>query len=285
MNCSVVRQAIQSSRGIATIPYQKACGKMANSKNSVRLFLISVVGCLFLLNSTRLMLVGTTQPDSTARDGLLVSPAVADLGDVEQGEVREITFTLKNISDEPIKQIAFITSCGCAMINTPKSALDPGESTQAIGEFNSLRRRGLGSVNLLLRYDVLGQESQRILTVTANVKPFVVFEPTALRLALPDDPSDSRSSGLVTFTSAKHRGFQLEELSCWHPAISVREIESLGFSASDGLDLTPHSIVVEVTLDHQKWNSVPRDAGKHVLLSVLTNIGTEPRLTIPIIVD
>lgn len=231
------------------------------------------------------MLVGATQPNSTVRDGLLVSPAVVDLGDVEQGKTKEVVFTLKNVSDQPIEQIELVSGCGCTIMKTVKSTLDPGESTQALGEFTTVRRRGPNSVSLLLEYVALGAEKQRILTVTADVTPFVVFKPTTVRFALDDESDGSHSSGLVTFTSAKHGGFQLEEVSCRHPAISVRELEGPGSGSTEDRDHAPRSITVEVTLDHEKWKSSRREAKKRVVLSVLTNIETEPRLTIPIIVN
>jgi len=60
-----------------------------------------------------------------------------DFGQVEQGEVLQHTFILKNESGKVLNIKGANTSCGCTVSKVEKNTLSPGESTAIEVQFNS----------------------------------------------------------------------------------------------------------------------------------------------------
>ncbi|WP_299465902.1 DUF1573 domain-containing protein [uncultured Gimesia sp.] len=241
-----------------------------------------LIGCLFLANSIRLMFFISDQENATIRDGLLISPVVADLGSVKQGTLNKTRFMLKNTSTKPIDQIQLQASCGCLTLDTFKSVLAPGESTTALVEFNSIKKRGWSNVFLILKYVANGKTTEQLLEVRADVRPFVVLKPEEARFSISKSDDKAISKCTIRFTAVENSDLELRKLICSHPAIFVQEIDEPAVNTGD---LSGCIKTIEISLDRKKWFSSPSKGSKKLHLSVATSIDSEPNLIVPIIVN
>jgi hypothetical protein len=171
------------------------------------------------------------------------------------------------------------------MVESVKRSLDPNESTVVIGEFDSMRRRARTRFSILLTYIQGTVKCKRVLPVTAYVEPLVVFEPKALRFALAEGSESSELTRTITFSASRLLDFRLTRLSCWHPAITMTEIENSCPGSQPGpASRSACCKTLRVTLDREKWHLCRDEANRKVFLSVGTSVESEPQLVVPITV-
>lgn len=81
-----------------------------------------------------------------------------DLGEVKQGQIVEIPYTIKNTGDKPLIIAYIMPSCGCTVAEKPEKPIMPGKEEKIIAKFDSKGQSpGVHVKNI---------------TVQANTKPF-----------------------------------------------------------------------------------------------------------------
>jgi hypothetical protein len=67
---------------------------------------------------------------------------IHDFGQIEQGEIVETTFKIKNIGDNDLYIVDAHGSCGCTVPEVTKEAIEPGESAPISVKFDSNGKSG-----------------------------------------------------------------------------------------------------------------------------------------------
>lgn len=65
-----------------------------------------------------------------------------DLGKIEQGEKRKVSFRFKNVGSSDMLLLEVRPSCGCTIADYPKNPFKPGEEGVFTAEFNSAGKLG-----------------------------------------------------------------------------------------------------------------------------------------------
>lgn len=67
---------------------------------------------------------------------------IHDFGEIEQGEIAETTFTIKNVGDNDLYIVDAHGTCGCTVPEVTKEAIKPGESAPISVKFDSNGKTG-----------------------------------------------------------------------------------------------------------------------------------------------
>ena len=67
---------------------------------------------------------------------------IHDFGEIEQGEIVETTFLIKNVGDKNLYIVDAHGSCGCTVPEVTKEAIEPGESAPISVKFDSNGKSG-----------------------------------------------------------------------------------------------------------------------------------------------
>ena len=67
---------------------------------------------------------------------------IHDFGEIEQGEIAETAFTIKNVGDNDLYIVDAHGSCGCTVPEVTKEAIKPGESAPISVKFDSNGKSG-----------------------------------------------------------------------------------------------------------------------------------------------
>lgn len=67
---------------------------------------------------------------------------IHDFGEIEQGEIAETTFLIKNVGDNDLYIVDAHGSCGCTVPEVTKEAIEPGESAPISVKFDSNGKSG-----------------------------------------------------------------------------------------------------------------------------------------------
>ncbi|OGS73758.1 MAG: hypothetical protein A3G95_07420 [Flavobacteria bacterium RIFCSPLOWO2_12_FULL_31_7] len=67
---------------------------------------------------------------------------IHDFGEIEQGEIVETTFLIKNVGDKNLYIVDAHGSCGCTVPEVTKEAIKPGESAPISVKFDSNGKSG-----------------------------------------------------------------------------------------------------------------------------------------------
>lgn len=234
----------------------------------------------------RLSFDGLNDTGSVDDGKLSILPASIDFGVVKQGQVAPIDLTLTNRSSGKISEIRVQTSCGCTVIQSAKGALLAGEATHVRGEVDTHGRRGEFVTHLLLQYVADGQLVQRTLPLKASVEPAILINPAPLHFVARRESNTSPQCAVLTLSAHNSASFAITSINCWDPAISVRELhvpESAEHDQKQGLSESSHRL--EVVFDQLRWQSTAFSRDKPALIYVSTDVKSESRLEIPIIVD
>ena len=90
----------------------------------------------------------TTTTKSLEENGKVPKTKVAfdkeihDFGEIEQGEIVETTFLIKNVGDKNLYIVDAHGSCGCTVPEVTKEAIEPGESAPISEKFDSNGKSG-----------------------------------------------------------------------------------------------------------------------------------------------
>lgn len=66
-----------------------------------------------------------------------LDPVVQDLGNIQKGQVAEITWKFKNTGDKPLYITNVRAGCGCTTPDVPKEPIAPGAESMIKAKFNS----------------------------------------------------------------------------------------------------------------------------------------------------
>lgn len=91
-----------------------------------------------------------------------------DFGEINQGEIVETEFIMKNTGNNDLYVIDAHGSCGCTVPEVTKEAIKPGESTPIKVKFDSNGKNGIvqKSINIRCNTDNLVE----VVKITANIK-------------------------------------------------------------------------------------------------------------------
>ena len=67
---------------------------------------------------------------------------IHDFGEIEQGEIVETTFLIKNVGDKNLYIVDAHGSCGCTVPEVTKEAIEPGKSAPISVKFDSNGKSG-----------------------------------------------------------------------------------------------------------------------------------------------
>jgi hypothetical protein len=67
---------------------------------------------------------------------------IHDFGEIEQGEIVETTFLIKNVGDNNLYIVDAHGSCGCTVPEVTKEAIEPGKSAPISVKFDSNGKSG-----------------------------------------------------------------------------------------------------------------------------------------------
>ena len=87
----------------------------------------------------------TTHPvvqDDVAKTKVEFNKIIHNFGEIEQGEVVNTTFMIKNIGDNDLYILDAHGSCGCTVPEVTKDAIKPGESSPIKVTFDSNGKKG-----------------------------------------------------------------------------------------------------------------------------------------------
>ena len=228
----------------------------------LRRWAFAALGLGLILNGFRLL---TAQPRPIF-DDLHVDADVVDLGRIPQGTSAVFRCQLRNPSPHQITSLAVVSSCGCTVIEQLERTLQPGGDTEFTGAFSTIHQRGKSTVNLLIEYEIRQEKRQKVVTVTGDVQPVVSWQPPTVSL-------QSDAPQIVSFTTTNNELLRIEKIQCSHPALKVVEVDIQGAAAA-----------ISVAVDYQQAASVSWNSRPPVMISVKTNVDSEPELRIPVTV-
>ncbi len=128
---------------------------------------------------------------------------ISDTAPVEH----EVEFT--NIASEPIT-FAVAASCGCTVVATEKTTLNPGESTKSKARFDPHGRQGGQTKTLTFTVtNPQGKYAQQTFTLTAEVAALVTFDPPKLFANEVDHRAGKKEKLTVT---GRKEGFKVEKV-------------------------------------------------------------------------
>jgi hypothetical protein len=109
---------------------------------------------------------------------LVVDPTIADLGDVSQGDVRDVTFELRNEGDGTLTIKAVRPTCGCTVVDYDKE-IAPGAVGKVDAKLDTAGFNGPISKSILVMTDDPINPTTT-LAIKANVKPYIEVLPRPL---------------------------------------------------------------------------------------------------------
>jgi hypothetical protein len=243
-----------------------------------------LVAFVLSLNVIRLIYGRPGNASSNTDFPLSISPISFDFKNVKQGEKVPFAITLKNVSNEAISSIEVKTSCGCTVIDKGPPALNAGDSIIMRGEYNSIGRRGPFASNVLVSYQADSQTLHRVIQLNAYVKPTVIAKPPHLDFSLKDASGDSIVSKSVVFRTDDARHFDIERITCWHPAFTIREKTAAECSPAERKNSQANIHAVEVLFDPTQWKALTISEKYPLSFRVRTTVDTEPDIAVPITV-
>jgi hypothetical protein len=115
---------------------------------------------LFFFTFLVFSFVGHTQ------ESLLFENKKIDLGDLIEGEIKEMSFSFENISKDTVVILEVIPQCGCTVSDFKKESLLPQNKILLSFYFDTKDKIGLQRKTISV---VLNNEERYVLVFTANV--------------------------------------------------------------------------------------------------------------------
>lgn len=101
-----------------------------------------------------------------------------DWGQISDDTIVNHTFKAKNISTKTVKLVV-AASCGCTVSKLEKDTVEPGEEVPLTASFNPQGRSGQQTKTLTITVtEPAGEFAQQFITITSNVRPLMMVEPT-----------------------------------------------------------------------------------------------------------
>jgi hypothetical protein len=250
------------------------------------MIIVLVVVSICSYNVIRLAFYSPAQSNLVVRDGLRISPEVANLGTVQQGKRARVTFSLTNVGGDDVRDIVLEPSCGCTLVECSKSNLMPGDSTDVIAEFDSRKRRGDVLLHLLLAWAVKDTAKRQLLSIQGNVEPTVSVTPPVVRFVSSKVRPGSKMSSVIVLRTPDWPNLKVSKLTCSHPALRATVVsapQSTQPKAGHSQPLGGIAILVE--FDPSAQNLTPSTGRDRRSVSVLTNVDTEPEIDVPVWIE
>ncbi|HOE97718.1 MAG TPA: DUF1573 domain-containing protein [Candidatus Sumerlaeota bacterium] len=138
-----------------------------------------------------------------------------DLGTVNEGEKVEFAFPIVNLGRDTLRILQVQKSCGCTEATAEKHILQPGESTQITGQFDSHGRRGMQHKIITVSSNDPKNPSLQ-LTFNVNVSQTVLVEPE--RVSWGRISVEEATTQTVTIRSASAEPLEIKEVTVDGPA-------------------------------------------------------------------
>lgn len=105
-----------------------------------------------------------------ASNGLVVEPELIDYGELKQGQMREVTVTIRNRMNTTLVLMRVETSCPCLSVKMERSRLEPGAAIALSTRLDMSRELHFVG-RLLLTVGLFDNEGTKVLALfgTANV--------------------------------------------------------------------------------------------------------------------
>ncbi len=91
-----------------------------------------------------------------------------ELGDLREGEVKQVVFVYQNISNDSVKVADVVPQCGCTVAHFEDKMLLPEERSEVVLLFDTKDKLGLQRKTISL---VLENDERYVLVIAANVLP------------------------------------------------------------------------------------------------------------------
>lgn len=118
-------------------------------KKIVRIFVVASLlitfSCKKEVENTEETATTTTSLEENAKvpkTKVAFDKEIHDFGEIEQGEIVETTFLIKNVGDKNLYIVDAHGSCGCTVPEVTKEAIEPGESAPISVKFDSNGKSG-----------------------------------------------------------------------------------------------------------------------------------------------
>lgn len=203
---------------------------------------------------------------ATAQGGpkLEVENLIADLGEVPQGDVRDVSFTLKNTGNEPLVIKAVRPTCGCTVVDYDKE-IAAGETGEVHAKLDTAGFKGAISKSVLVMTDDPISPTTT-LAIKAVVKPFIEILPRPL-VRFNALQMETVEQKVTIAATDRTKGFKVTDVSSDSEVIEpvVRKLGAdelvagkpepqyeLALTLSDEAPVGPLNTVVTVETDHPK---------------------------------
>lgn len=104
----------------------------------------------------RLLFIRDIPSVKTGDTGITAAPFASDFGLIDEGQVHESQYVLKNTSSKAIHIEGFSTSCGCAIVEGNTGRLDPGNTHFISLKFDSRGKTGYQQYYCIVKTDAGG---------------------------------------------------------------------------------------------------------------------------------
>ncbi|MHC4109035.1 MAG: DUF1573 domain-containing protein, partial [Planctomycetota bacterium] len=150
-----------------------------------------------------------------------------DLGQFSEAESRSVTFEFTNTGNDVLHIRDIKNSCYCTVATVPKMAYQPGEGGTVDVEFEP-PRGGYQDRSVTLLTNAHPQETIS-LSITADVQPFVTFQPSSLVLGVLRLGEEHRATFSV---SCADESFEIESIVSTNSYATMELIEDASGSAA-----------------------------------------------------
>ncbi len=150
-----------------------------------------------------------------------------DLGRFSEAVTQTVTFEFTNTGNEVLHIRDIRSSCYCTVATLPKLSYQPGESGAVDVEFDP-PRAGVQDRSVSLLTNARPQETIS-LRLTADIEPFVTFDPSVLALGILPLGKEHRATVSV---SCADKSFEIESIVSTNRYVTAELIEAGGSSAA-----------------------------------------------------
>jgi hypothetical protein len=105
---------------------------------------------------------------SFGQESLRFVSSKQDLGEMKEGEIKEIVFSYRNVSTAVVILSDVIPQCGCTVASFEKEDLLPEDEASLVLSFDSKNKIGLQRKRVSV---MLSNGERYVLVITANVLP------------------------------------------------------------------------------------------------------------------
>lgn len=125
---------------------------------------------------------------------IFVAQRVVDVGDMVEGEVRDVSWRIENAGDAPLIIERAVPGCGCTVIDLPEAdkTIAPGGAVTIRAQFNSAGREDEQNRGVKIHSNDPA-EPELDLLLKANVKRLIVMSPATGRLVVRSAQRGARS--------------------------------------------------------------------------------------------